>query len=322
MTLGPFLLWRLEHCQSCHALSVAGAWLVYGWMGLSFLFFWFGVSWDLIGWATRTSGLPWPDARHSFLTLATATVAVGLYGFYAAWHPSVERFEIRSNKLPADFPGLRLVQISDVHLGVLAGRQRLASILRQVAALKPDILVSTGDLVDAQAQYLDGRSEQFAAFRPPLGKFAVTGNHEHYAGLQHAIQFHRNAGFQVLRENGVDVGGITLFGVDDPAVLGAQTDDAELLNRLPKDRFVILLKHQPVVDPKARFDLQLSGHTHAGQIFPFGVFVRWVYAMDQGRYDLANGGVLYVSRGTGTWGPPIRFLAPAEITLIELKPAG
>lgn len=92
-----------------------------------------------------------------------------------------------------------------------------------------------------------------------------------------------------------------------------------MLAAIPAARFVVLLKHQPVIDPQSRFDLQLSGHTHNGQIFPFNLLVKTVYPLIAGRYDLPDGRLHYVSRGTGTWGPPIRILAPPEITLIELK---
>lgn len=320
MTVGPLLLWRLERCAECHAVAVVGAWLVYGWMGFSFLFFWVGLLWDGYRLLARLVGWPAVASGPAFIGLSAVVVVLWAYGFYAARHPRVEQVEIRSAKLPAGVPELRIAQISDVHLGVLAGRQRLDAILEQVAALHPDVLVSTGDLVDAQAQYLDGLSARFAAYQPRYGKFAVTGNHEHYAGLAHSVDFHRRSGFTLLRESRADLpDNVTLVGVDDPAVLGGKTGEATLLAGIPRDRFIILLKHQPVIEPGAHFDLQLSGHTHAGQIFPFGFAVSRVYPMIQGLHRLANGGELYVSRGTGTWGPPIRILAPAEITLITLR---
>ncbi len=327
MTFGPLLLWRLERCPDCHDAAVAGAWILFAWMGFSFLLFWLGLAADLYGWTGRLAGWPVPAPRPAFLGLAALAVALWLYGFYSAWHPRVERLTIHSAKLPADFPGLRIAQISDLHLGALIGRHRLERILAQVKALNPDILVSTGDLVDAESHFLDGLSSQFAAYRPRYGKFAVTGNHERYAGLEHALAFHERAGFTLLRERVAELPGamskVTLAGVDDPAVLPGPTGEAALLAGIPTDRFVILLKHQPVIDPTSRFDLQLSGHTHAGQIFPFGLLVRQLYPMTQGLYDLTRGentqgGRLYVSRGTGTWGPPIRILAPPEITLITI----
>lgn len=319
MTVGPLLVWQLERCADCHLVSVAAAWLVFGWMGFAFLFFSIGLLMDLYGGIARLTHLPRPDAATAYVGLTLLVAALWIAGFNSAWNPRVERLTIESDKVPAQADGLRIVQISDVHLGVLIGRHRLVRILEQVDALNPDILVSTGDLVDAQAHYLDGLSALFAAYKPRHGKFAVTGNHESYVGLDHALDFHERAGFRLLRNNSVDVAGITLAGVDDPAVIGGSIGEATFLKTIREGRFVILLKHQPRIDPDARFDLQLSGHTHNGQIFPFNFLVKQIYPMIQGRYPLGNGGQLYVSRGTGTWGPPIRILAAPEITLIELK---
>jgi hypothetical protein len=320
MTFGPFLIWRLERCAECHVLAVSGAWLVYSWMGFVFLFFWLGLLLDLYGVGAHLLDWSILNRRSAFLILSAVATVFWFYGFYVARHPQVERIVIESSKLPAGFAGLRIVQISDVHLGLLAGRQRLDAILEQVAALQPDILVSTGDLVDAEAQFLDGLSARFAAYQPRYGKFAVTGNHEHYAGLAHALDFHRRSGFTMLQESVVDVAeDVTLAGVDDPAILAGPTHESKVLSSIPANHFVILLKHQPTVAPDARFDLQLSGHTHAGQIFPFGLLVKQIYPSIQGLHNLASGGQLYVSRGTGTWGPPIRIGAPPEITLITLQ---
>jgi len=322
MTLGPLLLWQLERHGDARVLTVTVAWIVFGWMGFAFLFFWIGLSLDLYGLAARYIGLPLLSARPALLILSATTLLIWLHGFYSAWHPRVEHISIESGKLPAGFPGLRIVQISDMHLGMLIGRHRLDSLLEQIRALRPDVLVSTGDLVDGQAHHLDGLSSTLAAFQPRLGKYAITGNHERYAGLDHALDFHRRAGFRLLRGEAVEVGGaITLAGVDDPAVLGGPSDETRILAGIPAERFVVLLKHQPVIASDARFDLQVSGHTHKGQIFPFSLLVRLVYPMIAGLYSLPDGRQLYVSRGTGTWGPPIRVLAPAEITLIELKGA-
>jgi len=319
MTLGPLLLWRMERCPECHAFTVASAWIIFGWMGFSFIFFWLGLAMDIYGGVARLAGLPALAARPAFLVLLSAMV-LWMLGFYSARHPRVEQLTIISDKLPAGFQGLRIVQISDLHLGILIGRQRLDQLLQQIKNLHPDMLVSTGDLVDGEAHYLDGLSDGFAAYHPRYGKFAVTGNHEQYAGIRHAVAFHARAGFRLLRGEAVTVAdAVTLVGVDDPAVSAGNTDERAILAQTPASRFVILLKHQPVIDPAARFDLQLSGHTHNGQIFPFGLLVKLFYPMIQGRHVLPGGGQLYVSRGTGTWGPPIRILAPPEITLIELK---
>jgi uncharacterized protein len=319
MTIGPLLQWRLERCRGCHVLAVSSAWLVFGWMGFSFLFIWLGLATDIYGWVARLAFLPLLGVRPAFVILVLLTSVLWMVGFYSARHPRVERVTIYSDKLTAG-PGLRIAQISDVHLGILIGKQRLDRILDMLTALQPDILVSTGDLVDAEAHHVDGLSSRLAAYQPGYGKFAITGNHERFAGLEHALDFHVRSGFTLLRGDAAEVtGAVTLAGVDDPAVHAGKTDEAGMLAAIPAGRFVVLLKHQPVIDPQSRFDLQLSGHTHNGQIFPFNLLVKTVYPLIAGRYDLPGGRQLYVSRGTGTWGPPIRILSPPEITLIELK---
>jgi predicted MPP superfamily phosphohydrolase len=271
------------------------------------------------GGIARLTHLPRPDSATAYVGLTLLVAALWLMGFNSARNPKIERLTIESDKVPTQADGLRIVQLTDVHLGVLINRQHLTRILEQVETLKPDILVSTGDLVDAQAHHLDGLSTLLADCKPRYGKFAVTGNHESYVGLDHALAFHERAGFRLLRGDSIDVAGITLAGIDDPAVIGGSIGEAKFLNEIREGRFVILLKHQPRIDPDARFDLQLSGHTHNGQIFPFNFLVKLVYPMIQGRHGLNNGGQLYVSRGAGSWGPPIRVFSSPEITLIELK---
>jgi hypothetical protein len=187
-------------------------------------------------------------------------------------------------------------------------------------------LVATGDLVDGRINHLDGLSEIFREIHPPLGKYAVTGNHEFYAGIGSSLDFTRRAGFTVLRGEAVTVGNVLrLVGVDDPAGRSfgpaPGRSEEELLGNGPSPLFTLLLKHRPFLSPAARkaADLQLSGHTHNGQIFPFRLLVRIWYPLLSGLYESKNGAALYTSRGTGTWGPPMRFLSPPEMTIIDIE---
>jgi len=139
------------------------------------------------------------------------------------------------------------------------------------------------------------------------------------------LSFTEDAGFTVLRGETASAGGIiSIAGVDDPTgkYFGHYKGISEktLLSGLPKDRFTLLLKHVPVIDNNALglFDLQLSGHTHDGQIFPFNLVVRLFFPKHAGLFHLPHNALLYVSRGSGTWGPPIRFLSPPEVTIIRL----
>jgi predicted MPP superfamily phosphohydrolase len=152
----------------------------------------------------------------------------------------------------------------------------------------------------------------------------VTGNHEYYAGLDQSLAFLERSGFRLLRGETVTVGDrITLAGVDDPTG-GSAPDEAALLKKEPRTRFTVLLKHRPRVNSEAvsLFDLQLSGHAHRGQIFPFNLLTGLEYPMQNGLYELPGNGYLYTSRGTGTWGPPMRILSPPEMTLFEIVGTG
>jgi len=327
MTVMPLLVWRWEQ-RGWHRPVLFGAWIGYSWMGVAFLFFWIALALDLLGVLLKFGGVnPGLSVHDEFLLACALTAAVSIYGFVAAQRLRVERVVLTSPKLPAGSDPLRIALISDVHLGALVGARRLRAILDKLHALDADVLVSAGDLVDGQADRLNGLAPMLAALQPRLGKFAVTGNHEYFVGLERALAFHERAGFRMLRGTAVDITeSVTLAGVDDPTgaslELPASTNERALLQRCDRNRFIVLIKHQPRLDPQATgwCDLQLSGHVHRGQIFPFGLLVRLSYPVATGLSRIAGGGWLYVSRGTGTWGPPMRVTAAPEITLIELRP--
>ena len=310
-------------------LSYAG----YTWMGLAFLFFFFSLALDLYRLFVHAAG---PVIRTSLSHLAPSpqlalliplilALGVALYGYFEARSIRSETLTVRSQKIPKHIGRLTIAQISDIHLGLIVRESRLKRILAEVNKAKPDILISTGDLVDGQIDSLAGLAQLLNGIDARYGKFAVTGNHEFFAGLEHALSFTENAGFTVLRGETATAGGvISIAGVDDPTgkYFGHYKGVSEktLLSGLPRDRFTLLLKHMPVIDKNALglFDLQLSGHTHDGQIFPFNFVVRLFFPMHAGLFHLPHNALLYVSRGSGTWGPPIRFLSPPEVTIIQL----
>jgi hypothetical protein len=190
-------------------------------------------------------------------------------------------------------------------------------------------LVSTGDLLDGQTDNLSNLAEMLREVPTTYGKFAVTGNHEFYAGITRALDFIKTSGFTILKGEGLTVSGLlNIAGVDDPAGrrygLGSKVSEKALLAELPREKFTLLLKHRPLVDQDALgfFDLQLSGHIHKGQIFPFNLITMLFYPVVSGLHKIEKNAWLYVSRGSGTWGPPIRFMSPPEVTLIELVHGG
>jgi predicted MPP superfamily phosphohydrolase len=222
---------------------------------------------------------------------------------------------------------LTIVQITDLHLGILGDEAYFQQVVDTVNAVDPDIIVSTGDLVDMQLDHLHEFKAIMSGLRARLGKYAVYGNHEALAGLDASRAFTETIGFTLLSNSGTTIDNlINLVGVNDPAVerWGQTTpvDEPVLLKQFDNGLFTLLLKHQPRIDPASQglFDLQLSGHTHGGQIFPFGLLIHLFYKEPFGFSRIDNKSSLYVSRGTGTWGPPMRVLASPEITIVRLQP--
>jgi predicted MPP superfamily phosphohydrolase len=266
-----------------------------------------------------------PSARFVLLAPLIISLIIMVYGYFEARNIRTEHIKIMSPKIPEEVKKVRIVQISDIHIGLIVREERTRRIIDAVMESRPDILVSTGDFVDGQIDSLDGLSEMFQEIKPPLGKFAITGNHEFYAGLNQSLKFTEKAGFRILRGEGFSLENIiNIAGVDDLAGerygLYRNISEKELLSKLRPERFTLLLKHRPLVDKDAIgfFDLQLSGHTHKGQIFPFSLITKLYYPRDSGLVQLINSSSLYVSRGSGTWGPPVRFLSPPEVTIIDV----
>lgn len=323
---------RLSEDAGLLLLARVTAYVGYTWMALLFLVFCTLLATDLYRLILYLGGAAVGKSfscivlspRACFLLALAGAGAICFYGSFEAGSIRLERIEIVTSKIPAEASPLRIVQISDVHLGLTVSAYRMKKIMRLVRDAHPDMLVSTGDLVDGTMRGQNGAAEMLKALTPRFGKFAITGNHEFYAGLDQAVAFTKKAGFRVLRGEVVTVGdAINIAGVDDPAGPGygsSNMGEKALLSSVSNGKFTLFLKHRPVVDPESAqlFDLQLSGHVHDGQIFPFRLITRFFYPLVAGYYSFPPRAALYVSRGSGTWGPPVRFLAPPEVTLIEL----
>lgn len=325
---------RLIESQGHWVISVAMTWIGFLWMGFVFIFVCQALLVDgyhlIIGAAQQVLGTDWTSLmlskRQSISIVTATTCAIMAYGAFEAYHVRTETITITSAKLPAGSEPVRIVQISDLHISPLFYPGRLAPIIAAIEKAKPDILVSTGDLVDGRALNPQSLIKALRGLPAPKGKYAITGNHEAYTGIHQASAFTREAGFTLLRNQSVSINPLLVItGVDDPTARDGKESlkEKDLLNKIPRSAFSLLLKHRPRIDEESigHIDLQLSGHTHKGQIFPFDGFVRLSYPLGYGLRQIAPGRHLYTSRGTGTWGPPIRVLAPPEITIIDLVPA-
>ena len=332
MILAPILV-RVSEKAGIEGIARILAYIGYIWMAAILIFFVTGILTDIFRLiiygleSLLSKDFSFVTSAHPiyFFMCWFAALFVVVYGFFEARNIRTEYIFIPTNKISSDVGRVRIAQISDVHLGLIVGEERLRTIIQAVQQAKPDILVSTGDLVDAQLDNIDKLADILKTVDTKYGNFAITGNHEFYAGLERSLKITEMAGFTVLRGRSVVIPGlITIAGVDDEAMRGwlkgDNTEENKLCSEVDNSQFTVLLKHRPVVYKGllCSYDLQLSGHTHKGQIFPFGLITRLFFETYYGFFHFKNGTYMYVNRGSGTWGPPIRFLAPPEVTIIDL----
>jgi len=318
-------------------LAVPVSWIGYVWMGSMFLLLvllWSGEV-ARLSWVQYASFASIDGGRREFLAqiLAGGAGVFGLalsgWGIWSAIRPvEIKPVAVRLRKLPDSLRGLRIVQLTDMHVGLTIGRGFVDDVVRKVNALEPDLVAITGDLVDGPVEDLGAAVAPLGQIRSRLGTYFVTGNHEYYSGADSWLLFLREIGIRVLRNEHVELskngGTFHVAGVDDWTAHqfgnGHGADMARAMEGRDTSKPVVLLAHQPVQFDEARahgVDLQISGHTHGGQIFPFGFLTRLAQPFLSGLHQRGDSQI-YVSSGTGYWGPPMRIAAPAEITLIEL----
>ena len=285
------------------------------------------------------AGNPFDGSRRVFTARMLAGAAIASVGGMTAaavratrGHIGIKRVEIFLARLPASLDGTRIVQMCDMHVGGLLGREFVERVVHTANSLSADVIAVVGDLVDGTVEQLRPALASMAELRARHGVFFVTGNHEYYSrsGARAWMDELDSMGLRVLRNQRVAIGSGTdtfdLAGVPDHGATrfpedGPAEDIAAALAGRDPMRAVVLLAHQPITIHKAAslgVDLQLSGHTHGGQIWPWGALVRLQQPFIRGLHRIGES-QLYVSCGTGFWGPPMRLGAPAEITEIILR---
>ncbi len=286
----------------------------------------------LAGWVVALPALPElkTESAAAVPLLALAAVVFGAFG--ARRTAAVRRVDIRIADLPVALHGFTIVQISDVHVGPTVKGGFVQRIVDAVNRLQPDAVAVTGDLVDGRVRDLRDDVAPLAGLRSRHGTFFVTGNHEYYSGVVEWTACLRGLGLKVLDNEHVvlehDGARLVMAGVSDYSadklMRGHSSDPQRAMSGAPADAAVrVLLAHQPRSAPAAAdagFDLQLSGHTHGGQFWPWNLFVPLQQPFTAGLHRLRQLWV-YTSRGTGYWGPPLRLGAPSEITQLRLMPA-
>jgi predicted MPP superfamily phosphohydrolase len=321
------LLSRILELKGSDFFARIVAFAGYFWMGFIFLAFIGCIFIYLFNLTTWISGafnlfrLPMLTGKISTLAIIVVSVLLIIYGYLEAIDIKVEHIAVETEKLPKNANPLRIAQISDVHLGIINRSRFLKKLMGKIIKESPDMLVCTGDLVDGSMTNLMHLADLIKGFKPVFGKYAVTGNHEYYAGLEHSIAFMKSADFTVLRQEIHTIGNlINIAGVDDGGRI-KQIDAEETLSKVQNNLFTLYLKHRPDISKETmgKYDLQLSGHTHNGQIFPFNYLVELEFPLMKGIHELEKNSRIYINRGSGTWGPPVRILSPPEITIITLK---
>ncbi|MDD5627929.1 MAG: metallophosphoesterase [Elusimicrobia bacterium] len=318
----PFSMYCLRHFRG--AWTAAFAYLSFIWLGWVLIWLASAACGDLVLLAARLreaseAWRPWVSGA-----VLIAVAAGGVWSLYDAGRmPRLREVEVRLPNLPGELDGSTVVQLSDLHLGVTVPLGKFARIVSQVSALDPDLVVLTGDILDAGLNDEAGFAAIGSGLRARLGVFAVLGNHEFYHGIETSAKAFRSMGARLLRNEVVELpGGLQVAAVDDIRTAGISASElASLLAKLDPAKPSLLLSHQPLLfDAAARAGagLMLSGHTHQGQIFPFGFIVRLFYPRFHGLYR--NGASsLYVTSGTGQWGPPMRLFTRAEIVRFTLR---
>jgi uncharacterized protein len=262
------------------------------------------------------------------VVLVASLIALVLGALTALRGPRIERVEIRVPGLHPDLDGFRVVQISDLHVGRTIRRRYVEHTVERARSLAPDLVALTGDMVDGPPERLAPHVAPLAELARDGKAFYILGNHDCYSGAERWIAHFRAMGARVLlNEHQVVAKGaarLLVGGVVDPAYQKLRPD-ANAANKIgePVD-FRLLLAHNPRLAPlgaRAGFDLQLSGHTHAGQFFPWTLAVRLVHAPHVAGLSREGKMWVYVSAGTGTWGPPVRFGTSPEVTLLTLQRA-
>ncbi len=301
-------------------------------------------SWIIIA-AVRITGTYAPTRLIAAVCIVSA-VLYSAYGVWNAFHPRIKKLEVQFENLPPQWKNKTILHMSDVHLGHFYGTEFLNNLVRKVNAINPEAIFITGDLFDGMAAAISHFAAGLDQLRAKKGVFFVTGNHETYVGLNRALNILKKTNIQILHNEIIEVDGLQIMGISYPGIRGAH--EIRGLEKLAKNSSNngprILLFHTPTnIRPKGGdgldhhfatywvpdtsfalnkemgADLQLSGHSHAGQIFPFGYLTKLIYkGYDYGLHRLGRFAI-YTTSGVGTWGPPMRTGNSPEIVAMELK---
>lgn len=296
----------------------SGVWLGFG-VNLTIAFI---LSWMIIGILKMSS----TQFDHKYLAIGSILIAVlfSIWGVWNAYHPRIKNITVSIDNLPVGWKDKKAVQISDVHIGSVLGKEFLTQVVEKINAEKPDIVFITGDLFDGMDGGLEEAAEPLDTISAPEGIFFITGNHETYVGVSGVVQALEKTQVKILDDEMEVVDGMQILGVSYP-----QRGENKNIEKAIKDikgfdpeKPAILLYHNPAGRLEAEAsgaDLQLAGHTHTGQLFPFNLITRLIYGKYHRGLHKEGDFSIYTSVGTGTWGPTMRTNNIPEITVIRFE---
>jgi hypothetical protein len=315
----PFTMFLRRHYQGPALEPVYIA--AYAWMGViliaAFIFFCADLGALALARLSPAHLRYLPPAALAALALVLAS------SFWQAYKvPEIKEITVPMKGLPPGLDGFRIAQISDMHVDSSWKLKQYEGVVNRINSEKPDLVLVTGDLIDPGLTCRQGLRDLTGRIKSRLGIYGALGNHEYYFGLDKSMDCYRNFGIKLLKDEAADLGELQLVGFGDIHTegLGAPAVQA-LLAKARSPKFTVVMSHQPVYYKEmadAGQYLVLSGHTHKGQIFPFHFFTWLFYRHFYGLYRIKDS-AFYVTSGTGTWGPPLRWLAPSEIPIITLK---
>jgi predicted MPP superfamily phosphohydrolase len=313
-------------------IASIAAWAAYGWMGVSVLLLFLLLGSELVrvvihGYNAVSSAPADPERRLAIsrgIAGIVSLVALGAAGtgtVSALGQVALRNVKVPLRRLSPSMSGFRIAQLTDLHIGPTLGKGWLSDVVKHTNAANPDLIVITGDLVDGSVDELREHVQPLSGLKAPHGVWFVTGNHEYYSGVEDWYAHLPTLGVRPLRNERAQLApGLFIAGIED---LTGSPSLSDALEGHDPSQALVLLAHQPRQFAEAArrsVPLTLSGHTHGGQIWPFS----WLVALQQpflAGLHRRGDSQLYVSRGTGFWGPPMRVFAPPEITLLRLVPA-
>ncbi|MEO0133069.1 MAG: metallophosphoesterase [candidate division WOR-3 bacterium] len=289
------------------------AWLTYNYLAFVTIIFCVSICLRFLILIFKRKSKPKKNLKFS----AVVALLLCFYGYYEANDIKIENIELYTDKISKDY---KIAFLSDLHHGYTVSDEYVNRVITKLKDEKIDLLLLGGDILETG---WDNNASLWRNINPFLGKFAVSGNHEFYLGYEKAKKIFEEMGVTLIDNKSVDVGELKLIGLPDEVYVTHYSGKIEDIKKLKMtgsdDKFTILLKHRPRKVEGSLVDLQLSGHTHKGQILPFSIITKLFYPLHSGLYDIDSKYKIYVSRGIGTWGPRIRIASRPEITIVKLK---